>query len=192
MQNPKKALWNLGKENSVLLKRGIFSNSAQRMEDGMDKKRLCIEDIDLIVYDFDGVMTNNKVLVDQSGRESVVVNRSDGLAVSAIRKMKIKQIILSTEENPVVKSRADKLKIPCIQSVENKKKALEKYIRRIGVDRKRVLYIGNDINDLEAIAYAGYTIVPSDAHPSVRRKAKIITKAKGGEGVVRELLDMLL
>ncbi|RZB30167.1 MAG: 3-deoxy-D-manno-octulosonate 8-phosphate phosphatase (KDO 8-P phosphatase) [Desulfobacteraceae bacterium Eth-SRB1] len=158
----------------------------------MDKKRLCIEDIDLIVYDFDGVMTNNKVLVDQSGRESVVVNRSDGLAVSAIRKMKIKQIILSTEENPVVKSRADKLKIPCIQSVENKKKALEKYIRRIGVDRKRVLYIGNDINDLEVIAYTGYTIAPSDAYPDVRKKAKIITKAKGGEGVVRELLDMLL
>jgi len=162
------------------------------MEDGMDKKRPCIKDIDLIVYDFDGVMTNNKVLVDQSGRESVVVNRSDGLAVSAIRKMKIKQIILSTEENLVVKSRADKLKIPCIQSVENKKKALEKYIRRIGVDRKRVLYIGNDINDLEAIAYAGYTIVPSDAHPAVRRKATIVSKARGGEGVVRELLDMLM
>ena len=158
----------------------------------MDKKRLCIKDIDLIVYDFDGVMTNNKVLVDQSGKESVVVNRSDGLAVSVFRKMKIMQIILSTEENLVVKSRADKLKIPCIHSVENKKETLEKYISSIGVDRKRVLYIGNDINDLEAIIYVGYVIVPSDAHPTVKRKAMIITKAKGGEGVVRELLDILM
>ena len=159
---------------------------------GMDEKRLSVKDIDLIVYDFDGVMTDNKVLVDQSGRESVVVNRADGLAVSAIKKMQIDQIILSTEENPVVKRRADKLKIPCIQSVENKKEALEKYIRSIGVDRKRVLYIGNDINDLEAITYVGYAIVPCDAHPAVKRESAIVTEARGGEGVVRELLDMLM
>ena len=68
--------------------------------------------INLIVYDFDGVMTDNKVFVDQKGREMVQVNRADGLGISEIKKLGIEQIIVSTENNPVVSVRAIKLGIP--------------------------------------------------------------------------------
>ena len=80
--------------------------------------------IDIIIYDFDGVMTNNKVYVDQNGNETVQVNRADGLGISEIKKLGIEQIIISTETNPVVSARANKLEIICLQGIENKKSAL--------------------------------------------------------------------
>ena len=90
--------------------------------------------IKLIIYDFDGVMTDNKVYIDQNGNELVQVNRADGLAISEIIKLGIKQLIISTEKNPVVSARAKKLGIPCIQHIENKTnhdiKALEYFIKK--------------------------------------------------------------
>ena len=77
--------------------------------------------IKLFVYDFDGVMTDNKVYVDQDGKETVQVNRGDGLGISEIKKLGIEQIIISTEKNPVVVKRAEKLGIGCMQGIENKK-----------------------------------------------------------------------
>jgi len=77
--------------------------------------------IKLIAYDFDGVMTDNKVYVDQNGKETVQVNRADGMGVSEIKKLGIEQIIISTEKNPVVSARAKKLDIYCLQEIENKK-----------------------------------------------------------------------
>ena len=77
--------------------------------------------IKIICYDFDGVMTNNKVYVDQYGKEMVQVNRADGLGVEEIKKLGIEQIIISTEKNPVVSARASKLGIKCLQAINNKK-----------------------------------------------------------------------
>ena len=76
--------------------------------------------ISMIIYDFDGVMTNNKAYLNESGVESVQINRADGLGIELIRKLGIKQMILSTEKNKVVRARAKKLKIPVIHGVENK------------------------------------------------------------------------
>ena len=157
----------------------------------MQIENLALKEIKLIVYDFDGVMTDNRVIVDQSGKESVVVNRADGLAVSRIKEMGIEQIILSTEKDPVVQKRAEKLDIFCINGLGNKKTALEDYLRKVKVDKKNVVYIGNDINDLEVMEYIGYPVAPADAHPQIKKIAKIVTKAKGGDGVIREFLDIL-
>lgn len=147
--------------------------------------------ITLIIYDFDGVMTDNTVIIDQYGNESVVVNRSDGLAISEIKRRKVKQIIVSTEINAVVQKRAEKLAIPCLNAVEDKKKTIEKYFKEYAIDKESVVYVGNDINDLEAMLYVGYPITPQDAHESIRKISKYITKAKGGKGVIRELFDIL-
>lgn len=149
------------------------------------------EDISLIVYDFDGVMTNNKVTIDQSGNESVTVNRSDGLAISEIKKLGITQIILSTEKNPVTRKRAEKLDIFCLSGIDDKKKALAEYLSDQKIDKSKVIYIGNDINDLEAMLYVGIPIAPKDAHPKIREIASFITEARGGDGVIREFLDIL-
>jgi len=150
-----------------------------------------LKHIDLLVYDFDGVMTDNTAIVDQFGNESVRVNRSDGLAISEIRKKGIKQVIISTEHNPVVQMRAKKLQIPCINAVDDKRTVLENYLVEHKIDSERVVFIGNDINDLEAMKLVGMPIAPVDAHDSVKQIAKVVTKAKGGSGVIREILDLL-
>lgn len=147
--------------------------------------------IDLIVYDFDGVMTDNKVYVDQNGREMVQVNRSDGLAISEIKKLDIKQIIISTETNPVVSARAKKLKIFCLQGVENKKVALIDYCKKNDYQLQNVAYIGNDINDKEVMKIAGFKFCPSDSHESIKMISDLIFYTKGGGGVIRELLDLI-
>jgi YrbI family 3-deoxy-D-manno-octulosonate 8-phosphate phosphatase len=147
--------------------------------------------IKLIVYDFDGVMTNNRVILNETGVESVAANRSDGLAVGMIAELGIKQMILSTETNPVVKARAAKLKIEVIAACKDKKKALKDYCSQNGYDLKHVIFIGNDVNDTGALETAGLPICPADAHQDAAALAKVVMRADGGAGVVRELYDYL-
>jgi 3-deoxy-D-manno-octulosonate 8-phosphate phosphatase (KDO 8-P phosphatase) len=148
--------------------------------------------IDLIIYDFDGVMTDNTVIIDQNGHESVIVNRSDGLAISELSRYNIKQIIVSTERNPIVQKRAEKLGIPCINAVENKKDVVLKYLEEQKIDKDKVVYVGNDINDMDIMLSIGCPVAPLDAHESIRKISKFVTKSAGGKGVVRELLDILV
>ena len=146
--------------------------------------------IKLIVYDFDGVLTDNKVYIDQNGNEMVQVNRADGLGVSSIKKLGVEQIIISTETNPVVRARAKKLGLHCLQGVNNKAKDLTDYCKKkISLDE--VAYVGNDINDLEVMKLVGITFCPADAHVSIKEISQYILESKGGEGVSREILDQL-
>ena len=145
----------------------------------------------LIVYDFDGVMTNNTVIVDQFGNESVIVNRSDGLAISLIKKLGIKQIILSTETNNVVQKRAEKLGLFCLNGVANKVITLKKYLIKENITPESVYYVGNDLNDLEVMKLVGIGVAPNDAYPEIKDIAKIVTEKKGGEGVIRELYQII-
>jgi len=154
--------------------------------------KICIKDIHLIVYDFDGVMTDNKVLVFEDGTEAVLCNRADGLAIQKFKKLGVPQIILSTEKNQVVKFRAKKLKIRLFQNITDKKKILISYCKKNGYDLKRVIFIGNDINDLEAMNILGYPVCPIDAHQDVKKIAKMILPKKGGDSVIRELLNKLI
>ena len=147
--------------------------------------------INLIVYDFDGVMTDNKVYVDQDGKETVQVNRGDGLGISEIKKLGISQIIISTEKNPVVMKRATKLNIKCLQGIENKKMSLIDYCKENDIDLKNVAYVGNDINDKEAMEIVGTTYCPSDAHPIIKDISNYVLDCNGGDGVIRELLDYI-
>ena len=151
--------------------------------------KLSVRAIDLIVYDFDGVMTDNRVIIFQDGTEAVIVNRADGLGVDYFRGLGIPQLILSTETNPVVNARAAKLRIEVINSCKDKKLALEDYCIQHGYNLSRVVYIGNDLNDLEVMKIVGFPIAPTDAHPKIKRLSKLVTKAKGGEGVVKEVSD---
>ena len=148
-----------------------------------------LKNIDLIIYDFDGVMTDNRVLVREDGEEAVFCNRSDGLAISKIKRMGISQLIISTETNKVVEVRAKKLGIPILHGINNKKEILKKYCKEKNIDLSKVIYVGNDINDLEAMKIVGFSVAPADAAKKIKKIAKIITGARGGEGVVRELLN---
>ncbi len=147
----------------------------------------------LIVYDFDGVMTDNRVTVDENGKEYVTVHRGDGWGVRMIKdRLKIPQIILSTEANPVILRRAEKLKIPVIHNVgDSKKQILTNYCAENGYSVKDILYIGNDLNDYDAMMMCGYRASPSDAEPEIRAVSNYIFAAKGGYGVIRELYRLL-
>tara|TARA_B100000519_G_C13975778_1_gene312156 strand:- start:75 stop:506 length:432 start_codon:yes stop_codon:yes gene_type:complete len=137
-------------------------------------------------------MTNNKVYIDQNGNEMVLVSRADGLGISEIKKMGIEQIIISTEKNPVVTARARKLDIPCAQGISNKKDYLIGYCNKNNIDISRVAFVGNDINDKDAIKISGITFSPSDAHPSIKAISDYVLKSKGGDGVIREVYDFLI
>lgn len=154
--------------------------------------RIPVENVDLIVYDFDGVMTDNRVIVFQDGREAVVANRADGLGIHMIRRWGIPQLILSTETNPVVRARAEKLRLDVIHGCEDKKTTLMTHCREKDIESSRVIFVGNDLNDLEVMMWVGYPVAPQDAHPKIQEIARVITRVPGGAGVVRELAEFIL
>jgi YrbI family 3-deoxy-D-manno-octulosonate 8-phosphate phosphatase len=147
--------------------------------------------IQLMVSDFDGVMTDNRVLVDENGKESVFVSRADGQAIHILRDMGIDLVIMSTEINGVVAKRAEKLKVECIQCLSDKAQQLKKYSDDRNISLENIAYIGNDINDYNAMKLAGIKIVPNDAYEVVKDIADYVTEAKGGYGVIREIAEII-
>ena len=158
----------------------------------MQNKLITLENIEAFIFDFDGVLTNNLVFVNQDGKESVGCNRSDGLAFDVLRKLKKPSYILSTEKNPIVSARAKKLKIQAIQGVEDKVQELLSLAKTNEYNLNRVLYVGNDINDYKAMKLCGYSACPSDSHEKIRSIATFVLQKKGGNGVIRELLEVKL
>lgn len=148
--------------------------------------------VSAIVFDFDGVLTDDRVYVDQDGREMVCCNRRDGLGFDILRKAGIKLFILSTETNPVVARRAEKLKIPAVQGSRDKAASLRKLALSEGVDLAETLFVGNDINDLPAICLCGFSACPSDSHPSVKSAVTHVLQTAGGQGVTREIVEKVL
>jgi len=151
-----------------------------------------IDNIAVFVFDFDGVMTNNLVHLDQNGKEWVSCSRADGLAFDVLRKLNKPAYILSTEKNSVVTARANKLKIPALQGVGDKVEGITELVCREGLDMKNILYVGNDLNDYHVMQLCGFSACPSDSHEMIKSISTIKLRAKGGEGVVRELLEDVL
>tara|TARA_B100001250_G_C19209801_1_gene533153 strand:+ start:51 stop:533 length:483 start_codon:yes stop_codon:yes gene_type:complete len=148
---------------------------------------LCNKIIKLLVYDFDGVMTDNKALIFPNGDEAVFINRSDGLAIKKIKSLNLQQLIISSEKNNIVQKRAQKLNIPAINGIDNKLNQLKKYIKINNIKIDNVAFIGNDINDLEVMTEVGICISPADAVEEILKISDFITHAKGGSGVIREI-----
>lgn len=161
-------------------------------------KNFSIYNIQAIIFDFDGVFTNNKVYVDQNGNEIVECNRSDGLAFDLLRKflkeksLKIKLFILSTETNPVVLARAKKLKIECYQGVNNKLDFIKIKFPKKENSNNKIIYLGNDLNDYLAMKYCHYSISPSDSHEKILSISDHILSSKGGEGCIREFCEKII
>lgn len=159
-------------------------------------------DIHTIVFDFDGVFTDNKVWVHQDGHESVRCDRGDGLALDLVRsfqrqgKLKAELFILSKEPNPVVLSRAKKLKLECRHSISDKLLFMREYLKCKYPSKANifdgVVYLGNDLNDLPVMRHSGYSVAPKDAHPFVRNVADLVIEKHGGEGFVRAFIERLL
>ncbi len=161
------------------------------VQPGKDR-RLLPDQVDLLVFDFDGVMTDNQVWVDQDGRESVVADRSDGLGIAMLRKTGIPMVVLSTEVNPIVAARCHKLELQVIQGVGDKATTLASLLKERQLSPEHVLYLGNDVNDLPCFPLVGCAVTVADAHPEVIAQADLILTRSGGHGAVRELCDRIL
>jgi N-acylneuraminate cytidylyltransferase len=146
----------------------------------------------LLVLDFDGVMTDNRVWLDDAGRELVACDRGDGWGVARLRETGFPVAVVSTERNGVVAARCRKLGLECRQDVADKPAAVRELAAAHGVPLDEVAYLGNDVNDLPAMLVVGTPVAVADAHPDVIRAAKRVLTAQGGRGAVREICDMLL
>ena len=151
-----------------------------------------LDHIDALVFDFDGVLTDNTVFLNEDGKEWVRCNRGDGLAFNELNKLGIKSYILTSEINKVVSARANKLNIPALTGVANKVEALQDLSVKEGLDLSRVFYIGNDLNDFQAMKMCGLSACPADSHPKIKEIATFKLNTNGGMGIVREILEDLL
>lgn len=147
--------------------------------------------IEMIICDFDGVLTDNKVHTAQNGEEIVVCSRSDGLAFDTLRKIGLKSFIFSTEVNSVVLARARKLKIPVIQGVKDKRKSLLNFAREKNINLDNVLYVGNDLNDFFSMGLCGYRACPSDADLQIKSISNVHLQVEGGKGVIRAIVEQI-
>ncbi len=151
-----------------------------------------------IVFDFDGVFTDNTVYVDQNGVETARCHRGDGMGIKmllnwiATHQPSLVAFVLSLEVNPVVTMRANKLKLGCHQNISDKTTWLDEHLKLRKQDYKGLVYLGNDLNDLTAMKKAGFSVAPSDAHPLVKRTASVVLDIPGGHGFVREFVERLL
>ena len=147
--------------------------------------------VKLIAFDFDGVFTDNTVYITQGGVESVRCWRSDGLGLSRLQSIGVHVFIISTEENPVVTARANKLKMPCKQGVEDKAAAILQTCAELGIAPEHTMFVGNDINDIPAFKSVGLPVAVADAYPEVYPYVLLRTKKFGGFGAVREICDLV-
>jgi len=146
----------------------------------------------LLVLDFDGVLTDNRVLVGEDGREAVWCDRGDGWGIARLKEAGIEIVVLSTETNPVVEMRSRKLGVECFQGCADKLVMLQDIAQQRGLTPGQIAYVGNDVNDLACLRWVGCPIAVADAVSAVRTEAQLITTRAGGQGAVREIADWLL
>lgn len=160
------------------------------MADDVNEK---LKKIKLLALDFDGVLTDNKVFIDETGKEMVICDRSDSLGIDLLKKKgRIDIIVISKEINKVVQQRCNKLKIECISGINDKLATLKIALKEKNMTLEDVAFIGNDVNDIECIQESGVGVAVSDSAPEVLQIADIVTKNKGGNGAVREFIEILL
>lgn len=151
-----------------------------------------LQGLQAVVFDFDGVFTDNSVMVDQSGVELVRCWRSDGIGISRIQALGLKTLIISTETNPVVSIRAKKMRVECIQGVEDKAAAIVAWSSAVNISLSSIAFVGNDVNDIPALQKVGFPIGVADSYQEISPFVKYITVTAGGYGAVREVCDLIV
>jgi 3-deoxy-D-manno-octulosonate 8-phosphate phosphatase (KDO 8-P phosphatase) len=147
--------------------------------------------IRLVAFDFDGVFTDNTVIVDQNGIESVRCWRSDGIGLERLHSLGINTIVISTETNPVVSARAQKLKLPFKQGVTDKAAEILATCKDLQIDPQQTMFVGNDINDISAFKSIGIPVGVADSYSEIYPHVIYRTQKPGGLGAVREICDLV-
>lgn len=172
----------------------VYSGDLEMVSPGRARRPMP-EKIDLIVTDFDGVITDNRVWTDETGRESVAASRSDSMHIRELRERGIEVVILSSEPNPVVRARAAKMgDVEAVHGIDIRGKgvAFKEILARKQVEAAHVIYIGNDLNDLPCFELAGWSVAVADAYPELLRRADHVLAKAGGYGALREVCELIL
>lgn len=149
--------------------------------------------IKAIFFDVDGVLTNGKIIYDEQGKEIKTFNVKDGLIISYLKKAGILTGAISGRESAAVTKRFAELKIDfCHQGIVDKAMVFEKLMTHYKLKKKEIAFIGDDLNDLPVFRLAGFAVCPADTYDYIKERADLITQAKGGEGVLREVADLVL
>lgn len=170
----------------------VWHGGLQFVDPARRPRRKLPKQIDLMVFDFDGVITDNRVWVDENGFERVAANRSDSLGIRLLREAGLEMIVLSTEVNKVVAARAKKMGIPALHGISDKVTALKKLLSERNLPAENVIFVGNDTNDMDCFRLVGYAVAVGDAQPEIKRAADLILTRNGGHGAVREICDLIL
>lgn len=150
-----------------------------------------LSEVELIIFDFDGVFTDNSVYINSDHIESVRCWRSDGLGLQRLREIGVKLHILSSEINPVVSARAKKINIDCLQNVNNKAEAVEAICAKYSIQKRNTMFVGNDINDICAMKIVGFPVGVADSYKEIYPYVLCLTNKAGGFGAVREICDII-
>jgi len=149
--------------------------------------------IKAIFFDVDGVLTDGKIIYDDNGKEIKTFHVRDGLIISYLKKAGILTGAISGRESAAVSRRFSELKIDfCHQGIVDKAMVFEKLMVHYKLKAKEVAFIGDDLNDLPVFELAGFAVCPSDTYDYIKDKADYVTRARGGEGVLREVADLVL
>lgn len=151
-----------------------------------------LKNIEIIFFDFDGVFTDNHVYVTTDAIEILRCWRGDGIGVEKLKKLNIPIYVISSEKNGAVGARAEKLGIPCYQGISEKLEIVKKLLTKHEVSEDRAMFVGNDENDISALNYVGFPVIPNDAAPQLLKSQKLIQcESGGGKGVVREICEAI-
>lgn len=145
-----------------------------------------------IFFDFDGVFTDNKVYSSSDGIEFIRCCKYDSMGLSQLKLRKFRMYVVSSESDLSVQKRCEKLEIECHINVVKKTSKLQDIADRDGLDLEKCMFVGNDINDLDAMRLVGLKVCVADGHDSIRRVSDLVLDRNGGNGAIRELCDRLI
>ena len=152
-----------------------------------------IPEIKIFLTDCDGCLTDGGMYYSEHGDELKKFNTRDGMGFALLHKKRIVTGIVTSENVDLNRRRAQKLKLDVLEAgCRDKVAAVKVLCEKYNASLENVAYIGDDINDLDVIKIVGYGCCPADAMPQIREAAKYVTKAKGGEGVIREVVERII
>jgi len=153
---------------------------------------ISVKNIKVIAFDFDGIFTDGKVIVSQDGTESVVCSRKDSLGLIFLKDKGIRPVVISKEKNPVVIKRCEKMGIECFHGIDDKLSLLKKFLSANKIGKEEVCFVGDDLNDLECLEFAGIAITVADGASECKEVADYVTHRNGGDHAVREIVDLFI
>ena len=157
------------------------------------KVRKRIKKIKLIATDVDGVLTDGGMYYSSKGDVLKKFHARDGMAVSILKKNTIPTVIITKEKNQIVKKWSSKMNIDKLfDGVKNKEEVVSKLCKSYGLSENNIAYIGDDVNDLEILKKTGFAATPKDGNLEVKKIVDYICKNRGGEGVLREICDLII